>query len=766
MVKRKKMLTVEDLYKFCLENNFAKFSAKESGYQLAVQVPTTFEVDDASDDNHRGMMRLKFRILHDGKNRNGSFVSHDAAVKASDTIADRPIMAAIHQLDDGSWDFKSHEMEIIENDEGESEINYIEKQVGSFSSEKPFWEHDDELDKDYLCAYGYIAEEYTKAADIIREKGWTKNSCELVIEEMAFNAKEKQLELNAFYLSASTLLGREDDGTEIGEGMLGSRADIADFSVENNSLFSQNEKVIEMLSALSEKIDNLNINQKFKQEGGHEPLKKEFKEKPEDIKDTPSTKIFDDGDPDGGDGGDGIDYYDPLDGNESGEGGDNPTGEEQPEVIDPNTGYGTTPGSDDSPADPPTDPVNEPTQEDIDAANTVTTEIDGLSNSSTAEEVSAARAAYEALSAEGKTLVTAETLAKLEAQETRIANQEAADTVTAMITALTDTSSAEDVAAARAAYEALTTDQKALVSAETLALLEAQETRLDEEAADAVSDMIDALTDESTAAEVQAAREAYDALTEAQKELVDAETLAKLEEQEERIANESVSNDDVAPKKKRRNNNSLEVKYSVECKDEVKTHFATLSEKLAALSDLVNITYGETDDTYYLIDADEDKKLVYMHDIWRDKHYRQSYSVKKDVYSLKGDRCELFARYLSQDEINEFEKMKSNYSSTVDELASFKAEPEKEEILEKECYKQIAEVDAFKELCKKENHFSMSVEEVSAEADKILLEYAKGNELKFSAKDNEKKSVGVKLFGNPSKKSTKGSSRYGGLFSK
>ena len=70
MVKKKKMLTVDDLWQFCIDTNFARFSSKESGYQLAVQVPTTFEVEESSDDNHRGMMRLKFRILHDGLNRN------------------------------------------------------------------------------------------------------------------------------------------------------------------------------------------------------------------------------------------------------------------------------------------------------------------------------------------------------------------------------------------------------------------------------------------------------------------------------------------------------------------------------------------------------------------------------------------------------------------------------------------------------------------------------------------------------------------------
>ncbi|MBO5627826.1 MAG: hypothetical protein J5965_01945, partial [Aeriscardovia sp.] len=61
MVK-KKLLTLDDLVKFCEQHQFTKFSAKDSGYQLAVQVPTTFEVEDDSDDSHRGMIRLKFRI--------------------------------------------------------------------------------------------------------------------------------------------------------------------------------------------------------------------------------------------------------------------------------------------------------------------------------------------------------------------------------------------------------------------------------------------------------------------------------------------------------------------------------------------------------------------------------------------------------------------------------------------------------------------------------------------------------------------------------
>ena len=266
-VIKKKILTEDDLLKFCQEQKFAKFSSKDTGYQLALKVPTTFEVDNTVDDNHRGMMKLKFRIFHTGLNRNKSYVSKESAEKAMNTIADRPVLAAIHQLDDGTWDFEGHEMEIVKDDKGNEELRYIESQVGSFSSEPAFWEHDDNLDKDYVCAYAYISEEYTRACEIIRSKQGSKNSCELFIDELSYNAKEKYLELNDFYVNASTLLGSRDDGTEIQEGMEGSRADIADFSVKNNSVkFSTDDKLIELLDKLNTTLSNFNNNTIRKEE--------------------------------------------------------------------------------------------------------------------------------------------------------------------------------------------------------------------------------------------------------------------------------------------------------------------------------------------------------------------------------------------------------------------------------------------------------------------------------------------------------------------
>ena len=278
MVKvSKKILTIDDLVQFCQEQQFSRFSSKDTGYQLAVKVPTTFEVEN-NDDNHRDMTKLKIKIFHTGINRNNSKVSKEAAEKAMKTIPDRPILAAIHQLDSGDYDFAGHEMEIVHNDKtGKDEINYIESQVGSFSSEPAFWEHDDELDKDFVCAYAYISNEYTRASEIINKKGYTKNSCELFIDEMSYDSKEHCLDLVNFYVSASTLLGSYKDGTEIQEGMQGSRADIVDFSVANNSVkYNKDEKLVEVLEALNKTLSNFNI--QLSQKGGNDKPMNYFEE--------------------------------------------------------------------------------------------------------------------------------------------------------------------------------------------------------------------------------------------------------------------------------------------------------------------------------------------------------------------------------------------------------------------------------------------------------------------------------------------------------
>lgn len=117
------------------------------------------------------------------------------------------------------------------------------------------------------------------------------------------------------------------------------------------------------------------------------------------------------------------------------------------------------------------------------------------------------------------------------------------------------------------------------------------------------------------------------------------------------------------------------------------------------------------------------------------------------MYSLKGDRVEVFAQYLTADQITKLDSMKADYASITEKLVKYESEPEKMEILNSDDYANIAETAEFVELKKEENHFDMAVEDVRAKADELLLAYAKGNKIDFAEKDETKKSVGMKQFG-------------------
>ena len=263
----KKIMTLDSLYKFFVEQNKSfNFSSKESGTPIVVATHGFFTSEQ---DDTPGMLKLKLKVCHTETNRNGSHISNENMEKAMPTLKYRPILAYIHELKDGTMDFYAHNMEIVENEDGETEINYLEKQVGCFTADEPWLEYDKDMDKTYVMAYGVIPEGYTEAADIIRRKKGTKVSCELVINELSYNAKEKYLDLTDFYFGGTTLLGSDEDGNEIGEGMLGSRADITDFC-HKEPVFTYQEKLIETLEKLNVTLSS--FNKSNSEEGGDEEM--------------------------------------------------------------------------------------------------------------------------------------------------------------------------------------------------------------------------------------------------------------------------------------------------------------------------------------------------------------------------------------------------------------------------------------------------------------------------------------------------------------
>ena len=270
----KKYFTIEDLIRFCEQKKMYNFSSKESGKPIVIQAVQDFssaDVEETADNK----LYAKVRVCHTLLNRNGSYISEDSMKAAMPSLKYSPLLANIHQLDDGTWDFHSHDYHIEKDEDGNENVIYDEKQVGTFTADEPYLEYDKDIDKTYVVARVAIPESYTRCADIIREKNGTKVSCELIIYECSYNAKEKYLQLDNFEFSGCTCLGSEKDGTPIGEGMLGSKITLEDFSEENNSLIKFNEKMVELQARL-EKLetacfDNKKNNSK---EGGNKNLNK------------------------------------------------------------------------------------------------------------------------------------------------------------------------------------------------------------------------------------------------------------------------------------------------------------------------------------------------------------------------------------------------------------------------------------------------------------------------------------------------------------
>ena len=267
----RKFYTLDDLYNFCRDNRFESFSAEKQGAPLIVQSFGTFEANDSNAD---GLMSVKLKSCHTGKNRNKSGITDDNMNKYKHTFKGRPILGAIYKTDTGEYEFRAHDMKVI--DDGE-DIEYIEQPIGVISqTEDPYLEYDEKEDKNYLMVSGTIFADYSKAADILERRRTCKCSVEIAVEELSYNCDEDYLSIDKFRFSGVTILGYEQDGvTEIQEGMKGSKITIDDFSEKKNSMFSADcqDKLIETLEKLNMTLEGFN-NTIHSEKGGEKVMNK------------------------------------------------------------------------------------------------------------------------------------------------------------------------------------------------------------------------------------------------------------------------------------------------------------------------------------------------------------------------------------------------------------------------------------------------------------------------------------------------------------
>lgn len=251
MDKKQRILTVDDLYKCCLENDILHFSAEDSNKRLVVSTQGYFEAEEDDEiQETEGLMGLKVKIFHTGKNRNKSFISKENTEKYMSSIKNRPLLAYIHQLPDGSYDFKQHDRRTIVNADGEEEIEYLESPIGHFTNDDPWLEEDKKKkDRYYVLGKAVVYEEYTKACEILKNKNGSDCSVELEIQDFSFDAKSKTLNIESFFIKGVTLLGskvnvKTGKVEKVLPGMEGAKVTLEDFmsNTSSDGCFENNEQ--------------------------------------------------------------------------------------------------------------------------------------------------------------------------------------------------------------------------------------------------------------------------------------------------------------------------------------------------------------------------------------------------------------------------------------------------------------------------------------------------------------------------------------------
>lgn len=258
-MQKKRLLFIEDLYDFYL-NKYKRsthFSSEKSGEPLVVQVHGKVKFDE-SDKDKDGLLPVHLQACHTDLNVNGSNIDKSVMEAALPSFSNRPILGYLHKViteenPEGQWEFYSHNMHEDEN----GEIVYDEYPIGIIpESCNAQLIYDEEKEKTYCEVDGYIFEEYSRAAEVLEREGECSVSVELSIRELSYDAKQKFLNIEDFWFSGITILGKTPDGEEVKPGMQGSNIKLADFKAKNNSMFAHYELKINELQERLNKLES------------------------------------------------------------------------------------------------------------------------------------------------------------------------------------------------------------------------------------------------------------------------------------------------------------------------------------------------------------------------------------------------------------------------------------------------------------------------------------------------------------------------------
>lgn len=745
---KKKILTLDDLVAFCQSGKIKSFSSKESGYQLCVHTPSTLKYANDVEETDSTLFAY-VKLFHVGKNRNKSSVTEEAAKKALDSIKYKPILANFtDNTEDGELDFTEHDIDI--DDDGN--LIYLEKQVGSFTADEPYLEYDKTEKKKFVFAKMAIPKEYTPTAEILKRKGGTKVSVELMVNEMSYNSKKRLLELTDIEVRGCTLLGvNPETGKPVEEGMKGAKASLTDFSASNNSVFKQdNETLIKMLGDLNETLSGY-FNSKA-QKGGKstmgkfEELLKKYGVTEEDVNfdyknmtDEELESSF-------------IAAFDEGAGEETDDGGIEDVTEQNEEVPEEETVV------------PLDDGVSE--QEEGEPANTEQLQVsidsteDLVSGDYTTSSWEALQSALEAANVFISTPGTDQ--GAVDQAKQNLDNAIAAlVNIKSLNESIQSTTSLVEDDYSVTTWEALQTALQAAEAAKTKPNVTQGEINSAKEGVDnAISDLVNvkdlkaSIASVSSLKEKDYSEETWEKLQEALEAANSALESPSSDQEDINTAKTNldaaikglkaptvVPDDDETTERKRRK------KVSANSLKDRKIEFELSHEDIrSALYYLLSAYEEEENEAYSIVKVYEDK---FIFQSWvTGSFYGQKYQSENDEVSFDGDKYPVFLEFLTEDEVSSLNKLRTENMSLKESLNKFQKEADdksKDSILSDVSYQKYLSEPEFKQLVKDKDKYSVEEFNIQAEVafakcvKRFSFAHSSTRKVIFSAEDKGKK---------------------------
>ena len=753
---KKKILTLDDLVAFCQSGKIKSFSSKESGYQLCVHTPSTLKYANDVEETDSTLFAY-VKLFHVGKNRNKSSVTEEAAKKALDSIKYKPILANFtDNTEDGELDFTEHDIDI--DDDGN--LIYLEKQVGSFTADEPYLEYDKTEKKKFVFAKMAIPKEYTPTAEILKRKGGTKVSVELMVNEMSYNSKKRLLELTDIEVRGCTLLGvNPETGKPVEEGMKGAKASLTDFSASNNSVFKQdNETLIKMLGDLNETLSGYFNSQA--QKGGKstmgkfEELLKKYGVTEEDVNfdyknmtDEELESSF-------------IAAFDEGAGEETDDGGIEDVTEQNEEVPEEETVVPLDDGVSEQEGGEEDVLEGEPANTELLQASIDSTE-DLTSSDYTTSSWEALQSALEAANVFISTPGTDQ--GAVDQAKQNLDNAIAAlVNIKSLNESIQSTTSLVEDDYSVTTWEALQTALQAAEAAKTKSNVTQGEINSAKEGVDnAISDLVNVKDLKASIASVSSLKEkdySEETWEKLQEALEAANSALESPSSDQEDINTAKTNldaaikglkaptvvpddDDETTERKRRK------KVSANSLKDRKIEFELSHEDIrSALYYLLSAYEEEENEAYSIVKVYEDK---FIFQSWvTGSFYGQKYQSENDEVSFDGDKYPVFLEFLTEDEVSSLNKLRTENMSLKESLNKFQKEADdksKDSILSDVSYQKYLSEPEFKQLVKDKDKYSVEEFNIQAEVafakcvKRFSFAHSSTRKVIFSAEDKGKK---------------------------